>query len=177
MILMKAIKPSRLKDKVMRLTLLNAMRRAATALKKDFEGTTATWKRKPKFEALISLKKPGPTILIGTDSEVWNWIDQGTGLHGPRRRKYEIWAGIYTGKSQATVLAFPSAFEPKTKPGSLRSGSGYKGPVDTFRPYVLHPGIEPREFSEQIAKNRKRWFKRQMQEAMKQAAKASGYGL
>ena len=55
MIVVKAIKPSRLREDAMRLELLNAMRRVGTGIKKDFEATTKTWKHKVKFEQLISL--------------------------------------------------------------------------------------------------------------------------
>ena len=92
-VLVKAIKAPRLRSDAMRLALLNAMRAAGRFLvKTDFKQTTRTWKHKVKFETLVSLKPPGPTILIGTDDQVWNWLNEGT-------RPHPIFAGIFTGKS------------------------------------------------------------------------------
>lgn len=172
MIVAKAIKPKRLNDKAMRLTLLNAVRKAGTQIKKDYEGTTKTWKRKPKFETLVSLKG-GPTILVYTSNEIYGYVDRGTRGGEGEGPTYEIWAGYYTGKSEAKVLAFPSMFTPKTKRGSLESGSGSSGEVDTFRPYVEHPGIKSRDFTKTIKKTREPWFKRQMEAAMREARKKS----
>lgn len=158
----------------MRLTLLNAQRKAGRFLvKTDFKQTTRTWKHKVKFETLVSLKPPGPTILIGTDDQVWNWLNEGTNVGKP---PYPIFAGIFTGKSNKKALAFPSRFKPKTKRGTLRSRAGFKGGPTTVVPFVEHPGIKPREWTKLIAKKRQRWFQKQMERAMVDAARASGHG-
>jgi hypothetical protein len=171
MILMKTIKPARLKESAFRLEFLNAMRKAGTVIKQqDFEKTTATWKHKPKFESVVSLTGPGPVLLVGTDDEIYGYVSRGT-------KEHAIWAGIYTGKSSKKVLAFPSRSTPKTRPGVIGSGAGSRGKVDTFRPYVMHPGTKPRKFEEAIRKKREKWFKRQMEMAMKRAAAKSGHGL
>jgi len=164
----KVIKPSRLKDDAMRLKLLNAMRKAGTQIKRDFEATVATWEEKPKFEELISLTGPGPVVLIGTDDEIYRYVNDGT-------RPHEIWAGAYTGKSDKTVLAFSSQFVPKTQPGIIGSNPGFVGERDTFVPMVNHPGTEARNFDKVIQKKREPWFKRQMEGAMSEARQASGH--
>jgi len=167
-IVFKEIKPPRLKDDALRLELLNAMRAAGTQIKKDFEKTTATWKRKPKFEMLISLTGPGPVVLVDTDDEIYGYVSGGTKPH-------PIFAGIYTGKSNKKALAFPRISSPKTYPGhigSMKGGSWGK----VVRPYVNHPGTKARKFDEVIQKRRQKWFKGEMEKAMKKAAKSSGYG-
>ncbi len=111
-ILIKEIKPSRLKVDAMRLELLNAMRKVGTEVKKDYEKTTKTWKHKPKFEVSVSLKQPGPTLIVETDDEIYGYVDKGTKPH-------LIFAGIYTGKSNKKALAFPSKFGAKTRPGVI----------------------------------------------------------
>ncbi len=174
LILTKTIKPQRLKDKAMRLTLLAAMKKFGTVVKKDFQGTTKTWTHKPKFESVISLTGPGPVLLVGTDDERYRWISDGTGLWGPKKKRYPIWAGYYTGKSDKKVLAFPSMSTPKTQPGSLKSGAGSKGEVDTFRAMVMHTGIKPRDFSGQIKKLETPKYKRAMEAAMRKARDVSG---
>lgn len=169
MILTKTIKPSRLRDDALRLELLNAMRDVGRKVKKDFEATTKTWERKPEFEMLISLVG-GPTVLVGTDDEIYRYVNEGTKPH-------PIFAGVYTGKSDKKVLAFPSIFRPKTTPNVIGSGPGFKGGDTVFRPYVDHPGTKPRNFSKIIKKKWEKQYKRRMEQAMREAAKKSGHGL
>jgi hypothetical protein len=169
-LVMKSIKPARLKDKEMRLELLNGMRRCATGIRHDFEETTKTWEHKPKFESEVSLTGPGPVVLVGTNDQTYQYVDEGT-------RPHPIFAGYYTGKSRARVLAFAGTFIAKTVPGVLGSGAGSRGPTDTFTPYVQHRGTKARGFSKMIQKVWEKRFKQDMQDAMKEAAKASGHGM
>ena len=106
-LLIKEIKPSKLKVDAIRLELLNEMRKVGTEVKKDFEKTTKTWKHKPKFVQSISLKPPGPELFVYTEDEIYMFVDEGTKPH-------LIFAGIYTGKSNKKALAFPSKFGAKT---------------------------------------------------------------
>ena len=170
-VLFKAIKPSKLKVDAVRLELLNEMRKAATQVKKDFEKTVETWEKKPKFDTVIALgARGGSEILVGTDNEIYRYVNEGTKPH-------LIWAGIYTGKSNKRVLAFRSQFRPKTKVRVLKSYRGYKGGPTIKRPYVQHPGTKAREFDEVIAEKRRKWFKRRMETAMRRGAKKSGHGI
>lgn len=169
MIVMKSIKPQRMKDKAFRFGMLNAMRRAGTAVRKDFKKTTATWEHKVVFEQSVSLAGPGPVLMVWTEDQIYKWVNDGT-------RPHEIWAGIYTGKSDKRALAFPSQSTPKTQPRLLGSGPGGSGGELLFRPYVNHPGTEAREFDEIIQAMWETKFKRQMEQAMSEAARKSGHG-
>lgn len=164
----KVIKPARLKEDALRLQLLNAMRKAGTQIKHDFQATTETWKHKVKFEQVISLTLPGPFVIIETDDEIYGYVNDGTEPH-------EIWAGAYTGKSDKTVLAFSSQFVPKTQPGIIGSNPGFVGERDTFVPMVNHPGTEACNFDKIIQKDWEPKFKRLMEGAMRDAARASGH--
>lgn len=176
----KWIPPPEIKVGAVRLTLLNGIRKFGTKVKKRYRETTRTWETKPRFETVVSLKgiggEKGPTVMVYTDSQIYGWVDYGTGEAAGHGGKYPIWAGYYTGKSDKRVLAFPSVFEPKTVPNVIGSGSGYKGEVDTFTPYVEHPGIEPRRFTEIISEEMMPVFEEDMAQAMKDAAKNSGWG-
>ena len=168
LVLTKTIKPKKLQDKAMRLALLNAMDKFGTVVKKDFQGTTSTWKHKPVFEVQRSLRQAaGPILFVFTQDKIYGYVDKGT-------RPHEIWAGYYTGKSEHKTLAFPSAFTPKTTPGSLKSGPGSSGGDTVFTPYVEHPGSKPRGFTKIIAKEDLPKYKRAMEAAMKAARQASG---
>lgn len=169
-LLIKKIKPSRLKAGAFRLQLLNEMRRMGTEVKRDFEKTTATWKHKPAFEQTISLTGPGPVMLVGTDDEIYRYVSKGT-------RPHPIFAGIYTGRSSKTVLAFSSRSTPKTSPGVIGSSAGSRGAVDVFVPYVEHPGTKPRRFEETIEEKWTPKFKRRMERALRDGARKSGHAL
>ena len=180
MFLVKQIKPKRFKDKEFNRIFRNRLRRVGqTLIREDFSQTVKTWDHKVKFDlhTHLTARTPSPSIEIDTKDEVWNWLDQGTGLWGPKKKKYLIWAGIYTGKSNKKALAFPSVFVAKTKVGSLSSGSGMSGGDKVVRPYVEHPGIEPRGWNEMIVKKRKGWFKKQMQEGLHEANMAGGHRI
>jgi len=168
----KEIKPQRLKEAAMRAELVKGMKEIADGIEQDYQKTVATWGDKPKFEQLFDLGPP-ITMLVGTDNEIYGYVDKGTKDAAP----YPIFAGIYTGKSSKKALAFPSQSTPKTKPNVIGSFGGSRGKVDTVRAYVIHPGIEPRNFSKEITKKWTPRFKRRMEKAMSRAAKASGHAL
>jgi len=73
------------------------------------------------------------------------------------------------------MLFFPSQFVPKTQPGIIGSNPGFVGERDTLTPMVNHPGTEPRNFDKIIQKTWEPKFKRQMEGAMREAARASGH--
>ena len=168
--LFKEIKPSRMKEDALRLTLLNELRKTGTQVRRDFEGTTRTWKRKPRFKQEISLAGPGPVLMVYTDDEIYGYVSRGT-------RPHMIWAGAYTGRSRAKALAYPVRSSPKTRPGMLRSMTGFRSSAKRYRAYVHHPGTRPRRFEEAIQKKWQRRFKRQMERAMRQAARSTGHGI
>lgn len=169
MLAMKAIKPQRMRDDRLRLALLNATRRAGTAIRRDFAKTTATWEHKPTFEEIISLTGPGPVIVVGTDDKIYRYVNDGT-------RPHPIFAGIYTGKSNKKALRFAPGSQPKTQPRVIGSTPGAPGSGVVMTPYVQHPGTKAREFDEEIARIWKIKFKRWMEDAMREAAKESGHG-
>jgi len=165
----KLIKPQTLKVDAFRLVFLNALRQAGRDIMADFEKTVASWDTKVVFEMQISLSG-GLQVEVYTENEIYGYVDKGT-------RPHDIWPGFYTGKSDKKVLAFSSTFSPKTIPGVIGSGPGSRGKVDTFRPYVKHPGTKARNFSEEIQKKWQTIFKTRMEQALKQARLASGHAL
>lgn len=168
--LLKQIKAARFKDDGIKRAVRAAIERSVSRLLKDFESTVETWEHKPKFRRDTSYADPeGPFVMVSTDDKVYAYVNNGTKPH-------EIWAGAYTGKSDKRVLAFPSAFQAKTEPRVIGSGPGMKGDVDTFRAHVHHPGTEAREFTRLIEEKWSPWFKKQMEQAMREGAKASGHG-
>jgi len=167
-LLIKAIKPKKSINRArFRQGFYNSMRRVATQVRKDYARTTRTWEHKVEFHEAVSISGPGPLLHVWTDDDIYRYVDEGT-------RPHEIWAGIYTGKSEAKVLAFPGTFRPKTQPGVLGSSSGSRGGPMIFRPYVQHPGSKGRGFSALIEKKWRPRFKREMEDTLRQLVKESG---
>jgi hypothetical protein len=154
----KGIKPKKLKVDAFRLELLNALRAEGRDVKKEYEKTTATWKRKPEFEVLIGLTGRDASVLVGTDDEVYGYVDQGTRPHVIRARN-------------APRLRFQSGYKAKTAPRRIESKAGGPfGPV-VYAKQVMHPGTQAREFSQTIQGRRRRPFTRRMVKAMQKAGK------
>lgn len=169
MIVTKAIKPARLKDDQMRLALLNGMRKFGTKVKAEYEKTTSTWQHKPKFDYLVSLEGDGPTLVAGVSgggeaADIYRYVNEGTRPH------------VILPKGDKP-LAFQSQYTAKSTPGLISAKQGGSSGEVVYARGVLHPGTEPRNFDEAIAKQMQPRFKDAMEEAMKDAAKASGHGV
>lgn len=166
-LVIKQIKPSRLRIDAMRLQLLNDVRKVGTGIKADFEKTTATWKTQVKFEVQVSLAG-GPQAEVFTTNKIYGYVDKGTEPHVilPKRKKALsfVWGG-------------PGSYRPKTRPGVIgSSGGGATGDRVAFKG-VLHPGTKPRNFSKEIQKLWTPRFKRAMEASMSKVAKVSGHAM
>jgi len=164
----KVIKPKRFNEAAFTQRITAGAQKAGKGIQADFAKTTEHWKHKVVFELVMVLPSPAVEVMVATDDEIYNWVVKGTPAH-------EIWAGAYTGQSDKTMLFFSSQFVPKTQPGIIGSNPGFVGERDTFTPMVNHPGTEPRNFDKIIQKDWEPKFKRQMEAAMREAARASGH--
>jgi hypothetical protein len=126
--------------------------------------TTATWKHQVKFEKLTQVGPKSVEVLVDTDDEIYKYVNEGTKAH-------DIIA------KNAPTLAFPSLFTPKSQPGRQTSGAGSSGGPTVFTPYVHHPGTKARGFDKVIMKTFTPKFKRRMEQAMNDAAQASGHEM
>ena len=164
----KGIKPKRFKSEAFLREMQAMMDRFGKDVKKDFEKTTATWKKKPKFETVTDTSAGEIAVLVATDDEIYKFTDEGTKPH-------PIFAGIYTGKSNKKTLAFSSTSRPKTTPNVIGSNPGVVGKRDTFVPFVQHPGTKARNFTKIIEAKWRRPFKRRAEAAMRKANKSAGH--
>lgn len=124
----------------------------------EYEKTTGTWKKKPEFEVLIDTSGGEAAVLVGTDNEIYNYVDQGTRPHIIR-------------PVRARALRFKSGYKAKTTPGKIGSQSGGSFGDTVYAQQVRHPGSKAREFSQVIQKRRKKPFTRRMVKAMQKAGK------
>jgi len=162
-LVIKQIKPTRLKVDALRLQLLNDMRAVGVEIKQDFEKTTATWDRKVAFETQISLSG-GAQVEVSTSDEIYGYVDLGTRPHVIRPKR-------------AKALRFQSGYVAKTTPGVIGSSAGGPFGDTVFSRGVNHPGTKARNFSKGITELWQTKFKRKMEQAMSSAAKASGHAL
>ena len=156
----KGIKPKKLNVDGFRTATLNALRAEGRDVKKEYEKTTKTWKKKPEFEVLIGLTRRVPgsaSVLVGTDNEIYRYVDEGT-------------KGHYVPKSGVATMKFRPGYKAKTRPKQIKS---YKG--GAFGDKIVRrgrwwvKGIVAREFSPTIQKRRRKPFTRRMVKAMQKA--------
>jgi len=166
----KAVKPARLRDEEFKRLARNMARRVAYGMRQDLERTTATWEHEVKFHEHTSVLTKTGDIAAGadTDDEVWLMLEHGT-------RPHPIWAGYYTGKSDKKVLAFMSGFEPKTTPRRIDAQEGWRGGEMVYRPYVQHPGTEPRHWIEEINKIWEPRFRNEVIQLFREFRRLSGH--
>lgn len=157
----KLIKPQRLKEKEMRLELLNALRSAAKDVEKEYKKTVATWEHKVEFQTVIALGKTKAEFLVGTDDEIFRYVDEGTKPHIIR-------------PVRAKVLRFQGGYRAKTTPNVIGSTAGGASGDIVYSRGVSHPGIKARNFSKVINAQGKKNFLSKMHAAMKRAAAKSG---
>lgn len=158
----KAVKARKLKEDAFRLEFLSAIKELKGDILKDFKNTTETWDHKPEFEALTSLKG-GPSLLVGTDDEIYAYVNYGVPRHD------------IVPKKKGGYLVYRRGYVAKTKVGTLTSRRGGKYGKTVRREYVSHPGIEARNFELLIKKKYEKRFKRRMELAMRRAVAKSGH--
>src|SRR5574340_337694 len=112
-------------------TIENAGNESSKAVQVDFYTTTRTWTRQPKFS--IKHQRNSGQWDIGTDDEIYGYIDEGTKPHiiRPRNKK---------------ALSWGAPFKAKTRPGYIGSNMGRRGKKRVTRKIVHHPGIRARGF-------------------------------
>jgi len=160
----KAIKPAKLQVPAIYNAIEAEAKSAADDLELEFMLSTATWEHQVKFEKLIQVGPKSVEILVDTDDEIYGYVNEGTKPHDILPKN-------------ASVLAFPSIFRPKSQPGRQTSGAGYKGGPTIFSMGVHHPGTQARRFDKVIMKHFSPKFKKRMEDAMDNAGKASGNSM
>lgn len=129
----------------------------ATRAIQDYQSTTRTWKHKPSFR----IAHKGDSVTVGTDDEIYGYVDKGTRPHTIRPRR-------------AKVLRFSSGYRAKTTPGSLGSGSGGATGGAVYRRFVQHPGTKARRFTELVQKRADDFFPDEMQRQLAKVAARKG---
>lgn len=129
----------------------------------EYQKTTRTWGRKPQFTTQID--RVNYTVTVGTDSDVYKWVDEGTEPHVivPVRAK---------------ALRFHTGYRPKTMSGFIgsRGGGVVGGSPVIFRSRVQHPGTKARRFTEIIGRRSQRRLGRNIIKAIRAQVGKRGPG-
>lgn len=125
----------------------------------DYERTVKTWKHKPIFVIKWNSDRTGATV--GTDNDIFGWVDQGTKPHVIKPK------GNYP-------LRFTVGGKPKTRVMSINSYPGSKGTKSVAARTVHHPGTKARKFTKVILRAHKRMFAKRVQQEITRMAKRNG---
>ena len=80
-VVVKEIRPERFKDTEFKKAILRAAEAYSKELLKDFEATTATWEHNVEFERIVDYEPRGPEVFVGTDDEIYGYVNNGTRPH------------------------------------------------------------------------------------------------
>lgn len=106
--------------------------------------------------------------IAGTGKKIFGYIDKGTGKWGPKKRAYEI-----KPKPPNKILSFRKGYSPKTGTGArINIGTGKATGERVVAMKVIHPGIEPRNFTKIVSKNLKPSFDQRIDKAIRRAIKS-----
>lgn len=157
-----------LSERHVRNELKKSLEAEARIVKRELEKTTATWNTRVKFQTKVFFRGDGAFLQVTTNNEVWGYLDRGTGMYGPKKRKYPIFP-----KRPGGMLRFQSGYSAKTKPGVLGStGGGSFGNV-VHAASVTHPGIKARHWTKAVEKARYKPFRNAIQTGMHRAQQKS----
>jgi hypothetical protein len=165
MIVTKPIKPTALKKEAMVKAINDELQKTSKDILFDFEATAWNWKHKVKFTREVSVGPNSADILVGTDDEIYGYVDQGTKAHVVEAK-------------HAKMLHYWVGGTPKTQPGVMVSGAGSPGNKEIFiRKNKKSTKTITRKFTKTIQKEWKPKFKSRMEKAMHEAVVASGHEM
>ena len=135
-----------------------ALNKLADDIAAGMERLISDWEHIPDFIGFAIANKDQWTLQVGYnegthEADIFGWVDKGTGKWGPKGEEYPIVP------VNADVLAFTMPTPTKTVPPSGLSGLSGIGIVvqdvlggsqEVRVKGVMHPGIEPRNFTGRI---------------------------
>lgn len=151
----RAIIPKPLDVAAMLATLATGVQIEGEIINREYQKTTRTWKNKPEHDIIFKQTKQKISSLNITDNKIYFF------LHGGTKVRYAVLSRDWVSK---------------TTPRFIGSGTG-RGRVLFVSKKHPRPGIEAREWTDVIAKNRTKPYKANMEKLMvKIANKANARG-
>ncbi len=163
-VLLKQIKPAKYNQAAVQKAIQKANIAASKELLFDFEATAWSFRRKVKFQRLLDVTPFKTEILVGTDDEIYGYLDVGTKRHfiAPKHKPALVWRS--------------GARQTKTVVGRMVAGVGSpaSGPLAFDAKGHFVKGIKARKFTVTLQKDWRPKYLRRMEKAMSEGAKASG---
>lgn len=129
------------------------------------------WSSKPRFVGQVTVHPDYIEIKVkvaGTMKQIFQYVDQGTGLYGPKKQPYVI-----EPKQPGGMLKFQSGYSARSAPGAkIGQGTGQSFGDWVSKRSVIHPGIPPRGFTDKVVEELEPDFVTRMQEAIARGAAA-----
>lgn len=157
----KGINPKKLDVTAIRTELINELKKEGKLQVSILDRTTRNWKReKPTFKYIVDISGSSVDLLVGPSgnkkgAQKWEWLDEGTEPH------------LISAK-RAPHLRFRLGYNAATRPQWLNSrGHYYIGNWWRTASVVRHPGIQAREWSMTLQKQRKVPFRNAMLAALR----------
>jgi len=172
---LKAIVPKALNTKAMEKIIRQDFRKMGDGMKKDLDKTVATWETDVNFQLRTKVKRNVFTMdvrpKVGEGEKIFSYVDLGTKKHRIPK------VGNTTAKPLYFQWGGPGSYKAKTTPRELSSTSGGpSGPMVSFK-HVMHPGTEPRKFSETIARRWGQLSRKHATKTMGLVARFSGHSM
>lgn len=128
------------------------------------------WVVPPDFATAVRLDAQGihaSVIPTGPGADNWIRVSRGVKGHWIQVRK----TVTYRGKGNYKPALRLNRYQPSTAPGGTYGGASYRLPPTGYRRLVWWPGIRPRLFEEDIAKEVRGPYRREMESALRVAVK------
>lgn len=166
----KPIKPNKLNVDVVRLALLNALRKEGTEEKKMLEGTTKYWEgAKPKFTSEVSLAGGDAQLLVGVGGDkeaAAKWVRVNDGTKG----------GYWVFPRRARALRFQPGYDAGSTPNTLDVKPARRYGEFIYRAWVfIKNGIAPRNWTTVVLKARYIPFRQAINEALEKGLRQAGW--
>jgi len=173
----KLIKPKPLKRGVMTANMKAAAEKASIDMAKDMTKVTSGWSDGGlKFVGTVKSKRDSylisaiPANPKSKRAQIWVFLDEGTGLWGPKRAKYPI-----EPKKKGGKLRFASGYKAGSKPNTVTTSSSASFGDTVYREKVMHPGIQPRNWTKLRLAKWKKKIVSYAEDGIKLAIKESGH--
>lgn len=138
------------------------------------------WSVMVGFNTTLEISAEGVSVYvypIGEGARFWNYVSRGVAGHPIRpRRQWSTrgsYRGVAWGRSYRRAALRLHSYRAMTRPGNVYGRPKWRQ-FSGYRPYVpWWPGITPRLFEENVAEELRKWFLREMENAMRRAVRAA----
>ena len=124
--------------------------------KQDYESTQRTWRGKAKFSLDEDTVNGNYHVVVGTSDKKYGWIDEGTGIYGPRHQTIK--------PKRSKYFTFRVGGQLKTRPDIIGSEPG--SPHTKWVRVREIKGIPSRRFTIVIAKRRQVTLRQEVEHAI-----------